>query len=366
MGCAHSIHSSGSFLRGCVFGAIYLSALPALGQRRTGFTPAVTRDAYGNARSQFALPRPIDVYQNAAQRQTLQLTRYRVRAQNRRSRLIPFALPGDVLAPGGMFRIQTGKTTSLLSPQTVRAFQRYGGFRARSQSSHSPDALTTLDRRRSLVAASSLTAPVSRALWEQGRLRFPTADAEPAETPTVEPSKPQPPTIALDERLREQSDRIVDGLRRDAWAWFAHGTYRRAGRAFESIYTLDSSDVRSRIGELFCTLSLGFRRTALTLFRELIHRDAAPFSIDLDLRRRFGTDQNAQQARLQLESFARLGGKGDAAALQAFILWSLGERDDAIVAAEALVRRHPGSTYADWPAHMREAQRQTRRGTNPR
>lgn len=366
MECANPIRSSGCFLRCWVFFAVCVVTVPAQGQRRTGFTPAVTRDAYGNARSSFALPRPIDVYQNAAQRGTLRLTRYRVRTQNRPGRLIPFALPGDLLGPGGRLRMQAGKAPSLLSPQTQRAFERYGGFRARSRSSNPPDALTAFARRHALVAASSLTAPVSRALWQQGPLRVPTADSSPAKTPTAEPQKPQAPTIALDDRLRAQTDRIVDGLRHDAWAWFAEGTYRRAGRAFESIYMLDPGDVRSRVGELFCHLSLGSRKTAFALFRELLHREASLFSINLDIRRRYGADRDAQEVRLQLELLAGSANKGDAAALQAFILWSLGERDDAIVAAEALVRRNPSPAYTDWPARMREAQRHAEKGTDAR
>lgn len=366
MGCANPIRPNGCFLRRWVFFAVCVIAVPALGQRRTGFTPAATRDAYGNARSQFAFHRPIDVYQNAAQRRTLRLTRYRARTQNRRGRLIPFALPGDLLAPGGRLRMPAAKAPSLLSLQTQRAFERYGGFRARSRSSNPPDALTAFARRHALVAASSLTAPVSRALWQQGTLRFPTAASPPAKTSSAEPHEPHAPTLTLDARLRARTDRIVDGLRRDAWAWFSEGAYRRAGRAFESTYTLDPADMRSRVGELFCNLSLGSRKTAFALFRELMHRDAPLFSMDLDMRRHYGADRDAQGVRLQLDLFAGLASEGDAAAFQAFILWSLGERDDAIVAAEALVRRHPSPAYADWPARMREAQRHAERGTDSR
>jgi hypothetical protein len=125
---------------------------------------------------------------------------------------------------------------------------------------------------------------------------------------------------------------------------------------------LEPADSESRVGEVFCHLSLGAMRTATAVLGELLRRDPNPFAYDLNVANRYGADARGAPLEIQvrLQTEAAIGGRS-AGAFYPFVLWYLGQRDEAIRAAELFSRNEPDSIQADWPALMRAA----RQAPNP-
>ncbi len=343
---------------GIIVSACLLSST-AVAQPGTSYNPTSTTDAYGNARPHYLGRRPVGIFQNEVQRVGMRGYQMWGRRVDRRGGFIPFALPGDAL---GRMQVRSRTVVPGLlgpgrsSPGHRRAFDRYGGFGRRVGSGDAADLYTVLGRRQALIAATSLNAPMHRAFLRTGTSpglpstigRVPFVPAEESDTAVS--------AVALGQRLRTGADAAHKRVRADAWAWFREAEYRRAARAFETAVMLQPLDAESRIGELFCHLSLGATRTAIAVLGELIRRDRNPLHYDLILTDAYGDASEARRVRVQAQLRASIAGdSADHRALHVLALWYLGEQDEAVVAASSLVRDLPGTAYADWPAKMRAA-----------
>jgi len=215
------------------------------------------------------------------------------------------------------------------------------------------------ERRYALVAATSLNAPVYRSLLKPSAgFGLASTLARMPPTRTSETDSVLAPPSSLDQRLQAGVALVQARQRAEGWAWFHEGEFRRAARAFESVTLLEPQNTESRIGELFCHVSLRAISTAVAVLRALDRRNENPFLDELDLVEAY--PEAARARELGVES--RLWGHGDVGnpdlrALHVLILWYLGERDEAVLAATSLVRDFPGTTYADWPAKMRAARK---------
>ena len=330
----------------------------AVAQRGPASPTSVT-DAYGNARPFYQARRRVGVFQNQAQRDALRGYQLLGRRLHRRGGLTPFVLPGDALgrmrarprtvAPG-LF----GTAGSL--PWHRGSFNRYGGFGPRAGSGEAAGLHTALSRRQALIAATSLNAPVHRASLRSGAsVGLPSTVGQVPFVPAEE-SNAGAPAVMLGQRLRADADVVHKHMQADAWSWFREAEYRRAARAFETAVMLQPLDAESRIGELFCHLSLGATRTAVAVLGELTRRERNPFLYDLRLADAYGDASEARRVRVESQLRASIAGdNADLRALHALALWFLGEQDEAIAAASSLVRDLPGAGYVDWPGMMHAA-----------
>jgi len=314
-------------------------------------------DAYGNVQPILRDWRSLGgVYQNTTQRDILQNYRTFGNGPDDRRGYMPFTLPGDVWAVAKRAASGTSAEPSVrsaISPAKQRAFERYGGFGRRRQNDNPSGALT---RRYGLITASSLNAPVYRAISQNGGLvdvrsslaRTPFINAD------VEDGEAEAPT--LDDLLDRGDAAAQQRVGGEAWTLFREGQYRQATRAFESAITLEPLDFESRIGEVFCYLSVSATRTALALLGELVRRDINPFLHDLRMAERYGNVADVNQLRIQGRLWADAADQtAEANAMYLFVLWYLGEREDALRAAESLAKRAPAKAYASWPEKMRAA-----------
>ena len=314
-------------------------------------------DAYGNVQPTLREWRSLGgVYQNETQRDVLQNYRTFGRGPDDRRGYMPFTLPGDAWTVA--LRAASGTSadpnvSSALTPAKKRAFERYGGFGRRRQGD---DKYGVLTRRYSLIAGSSLNAPVYRAISKGGGLvdvrstltRTPFLNADVGEV--------EAEASTLDDLLVRGDAAARQRAKGEAWALFREGQYRRAMRAFESAITLEPLDFESRIGEVFCYLSVGATRTALALLGELVRRDINPFQHDLRMAERYGNVADVNQLRIQGRRWADVADQtAEANAMYIFVLWYLDEREDALRAAESLAKRAPAKAYASWPEKMRAA-----------
>ncbi len=326
-------------------------------QTDTRYNATTRIDAYGNASPAYRYRRPPGVFQNEVQRQALRGYQARRWPTARRTGFTPLSAAHKVSD-----RVQAGSTANLVSPylpagsfrQRQPAFDRYGGF---SRYSTRPgDLFTAFSRRPALLAATSLNAPVHRAFSRTGAAYGVPSPI--ARMPFVQTREDDVgvAAVGLDQRLRAVADLDHVRVRAEAWAQFREGDYRRAARFFEAAVMLQPSDAESRVGELFCHLSVGAFRTALAVLGELIRRDPNPFIHDLDLTPAYGDAAEARRVRAQTQWQANAADQdADPRALHAFVLWYLGEQDEAVPAATALVRDIPHTAYVDWPAQMRSA-----------
>lgn len=332
--------------------SVLLAQVPDIDE--TALSPV---DAYGNVQPQLREWRSLGgIYQNEIQRDALLNYRTFGRGPDDRRGYLPFSLPGDAWSVALRAASGTGadpSVQSVLTPAKQRAFERYGGFGRRRQSD---DKFGLLTRRYGLIAGSSLNAPVYRAISKGGGLvdvrsslaRTPFLHAEDGEVAEEAPT--------LDDLLDRGDVAARQRSEGEAWALFREGQYRRAMRAFESAITLAPSDFESRIGELFCYLSVGATRTALALLGELVRRDINPFQHDLRMAERYGNLGDVNLLRIQGRRWADAADQSaETNAIYIFVLWYLDEREDALRAAESLAKRAPAKAYALWPQKMRAA-----------
>jgi hypothetical protein len=87
---------------------------------------------------------------------------------------------------------------------------------------------------------------------------------------------------------------------------------------------------------------------------ELTRRMPNPFLVELNVSEKYARREDAFHLALGARTQATTNrDKPPILALSAFILWYLGERDQAISAAEGLTSG--GGSFADWAAKMRAA-----------
>ena len=328
------------------------------------FAPALSpADLYGNA--QFGLPerRPLGLFQSETEQAERGTFLLQNRRTNRRGGTALFALPGELLGLSTLSLLSEAITPSVLPEVSSRmrlSFRQYGGFRPRMTGSEPDGIATAFARRHALVEATSLNAPVHRALARSGSMM--SLRSSLARVPFVRrdlsAELPEPVTT-LYQRLDRSRARSHAATRNEAWLLFSEGRFRQAASAFESALTLDHDDFESRIGEIFCYASTDSIRTAATLMAALNERDDNPFLHDLNIIERYETPAIAQRLRAragaQVDSI-EMADKAGLTATYIFILWYIDRRDDAIRGATTLARAAEGRPYVDWPAKMKDAQ----------
>lgn len=311
-------------------------------------------DAYGNVRPLYEERRAVGIFQNEVQRRALRGYQDVGRRENQRGGLVPFVLPGDMMA-----RTRAYRAVDPLHPQDVpftvrKAFERYGGFGHRAGQAQRGELPVILGRREAILTATSRTAPVQRALWQYGGVSELSAPA--AEEGVVPPDgELVAPAQTLTERLERSAARLSESALTQGRAHFREGAFRQAARAFQEAYTLDPEQLGARVREVFCHLAMGSMRTASVLMAALLRRHADPFVLELDLSGEFGRSTDLRDVRLRTSLLAQPGGQENAVALHAFTLWYLGERTESLLTAEALAADHPDGIYASWPDRMRSA-----------
>lgn len=323
-----------------------------------------TVDASGNAVPIYPFSRVGSLPQKAPQPRRVFRLPTKSAAPTRGGILSGLARPSDVYRMMQRRRLQRPRGTAYVSPLIRQNYARYGGFYTRASGGQPGDMQTVLQRRQALVQATMLTAPVQRAriLHGLGDMGLPTAVSE------AGIAQPQTPDQlagldSLGEWLQVDAAISHDRTRGEAWAFFRKGNedsgyFHRAARAFEAAVTLDPMDFESRIGELFSHLSLGAYVRSVVLLANLARRDQALFSHTLDFRELYAERIHARQVCMQCEAYAQANaGDAGAMALHAFVLWYGGERDRAIIAADALAGTAGGRHFADWGSQMREAKR---------
>lgn len=312
-------------------------------------------DAYGNVQPVESEWRSVGSFRNPVEREALTGYQTSTRRYSQRSGNEPFALPNDVWSVSRIVATGTQDrpgVKSSLNQAKRRAFEKYGGFAPRRQREKDSEPSDVLGRKSGLLNAYSINAPVYRAMTRPkglvdlksgvGRTPFVVSDLpEDADSPTLE------------QQLDRTSELEYVRIRKEAWAIFRDGDYRRSTRLFETAVTLSPGDMEARIGELFAYLTLGARRTAAALFTELLRRDDNPFRHDLRMRERFGTVADPNTLQLQAGLIARDETQNvDTGAMYTLVLWHLGLQEDAIRAAETLARRAPNRPFAQWPVKM--------------
>lgn len=352
---------------GCVVVSLVGLISAAFGQADVQtYSPTSTTDVYGNAEPVDLERRAIDVYQNRAQREALSLYQEYARRLNRRGAL-PFSVPGDprnqlfngsedlltsYLRRGGPPRGYSRQGYSPVPPQRQRAFAAYGGFGDR-RPVWEPGTLTAaLARRQALISATSLNAPVYRALLDTDIVPRPGDSVAP---PPIGDDMPTTQGVALSQRLRSGVVQSYASSLQQAWGQFSEGRYRLAIRYFQTASSLRPNDIEPRLGELYACLAIGAVRSAAEALGGVVRRTDNPFALPLNLIARFRDRQEALRVRLEVQLLASGAKSADARAVYAMLLWHLGEPDEAMAMADAIRRDTPASMFANWPQAMRTA-----------
>ncbi len=346
----------------------------AIAQTGIPFNPTSRMDVYGNARPVYLSYRSVGSYRSEGERRAFRGFQTLGRRVDRRGGYRPFALPGDVFTrPRG--RVPNRRASMFLVETSAaarrEAFKRYGGFGPRRVGPQAQSIAAAFERRHALIAATSLNAPVHRAaLTTNSTIGLsPPIGRAPLKLIEATASEAAAPTSTLEQWLRSGADVAHQRVRTEAWGWFREGEFRRAARGFETAVSLEPADAESRIGELFCHVSLGAMRTAIVVLRELSRHDDDPFLHDLNLTDAYGDPSRAQRLRLGLPLRAMVhSANPDARALYVLVLWYLGEHEEAMIGAAELVRAFPAGAYADWPAKVRTARASlaAEKGPSPR
>ncbi len=332
----------------------------AAGQMARSETPTSVMDAYGNANPARANRRDVGGYANATQRRALGGYQNIGRRVDRRggfanSSLLGGALGGQGLYQGGQF--SSGPLFRFsLAPSGVTAsrfaFSRYGGFSKRS--AIDPERVgDLLARRQELIAATTVNAPVHRALgkrgaFDPGMMSIGTTPFVPAEVPIG--SVDAPPIAEL---LRESADGQIERLLQQGWSWFAAQRYGQAYRSFESTLIVDPGNGQANIGRVFSRLSDGAMRSAMTEIAFLSRHSDNPFIQPFVLTEKYHSRDSASQILFQTRLFAEQNASVVVPqALYVYVQWYLGDKKVAARLALALSKQHPQSPYAQWPRLM--------------
>ncbi|MDO8632661.1 MAG: hypothetical protein Q7R41_19435, partial [Phycisphaerales bacterium] len=195
---------------------------PTTGWGQTGIDPleGMLRpvDVYGNAQAFRPERRALDLYQNEVQRQALSGYLNSTRRIGQRGYGAPFALPGDLLSAavngytGAVFLRNAGRRPPAMNGVSDRerrlAYGSYGGFGERRSYYAAGDPTGLFARRRELITATGMNAPVERAMGRSGAL--PGLGWSVSRTPFLATEGPQldseqtgekAPKATLDERL---------------------------------------------------------------------------------------------------------------------------------------------------------------------
>lgn len=247
-----------------------------------------------------------------------------------------------------------------MSPERSEAFRTYGGFRKRVARAYKPgDVSDAFQRRRSLIEATSLYAPVQRANLGNASVAGLRSSLDRVPLPMLDLPLPfadggGPPTLveALSRNMALSHERKV----REAWSSFREGDFRRAAHSFGSAADLSEGDPESRIGQLFCYVSTGSFRTAIAALARLAREEENPFLGDVDVASRYGRRIDVDRLKLRARLQASAGRDNPALiALSTFIFWYLGEPEEARSTASALSSVGVGTIFADWPRRIDEA-----------
>lgn len=328
-------------------------------------------DLYGNAQALHPERRSLDIFQNEIQRRAL--TGYETFSQtSQRGYGTPFALPSDrfMQAMEGRLRPNFALPSSwrerpspfgLREREKKAAYSSYGGFGDRRRAYNPEDPEGLFARKRSLIAATSSAAPIERTKLSAGRLgsiRYPTirtptpTEVLPGDGTTTSPVPPAG-AAALSRFLTIETKVLHDRANAEGWAQFEAGDYRAAIRTFESAAMLDENDAEARIATIFGYFALGSYQTAYFSLETVQRRDPNPFRHNVKMATRFKEGTRGQQVRLAAAGMAEASGLSpEMKALATYVLWYLGEKDDALRAARSLVGSARSGMLSRWPELM--------------
>ncbi len=332
----------------------------ARGQQQISYSPAAQTDAYGNARPVYQrIPLAVAPQQPVAQ-QGFHAYGWDAPSVNQRGAMGTLTLPTGLFARTIPQRpLRTGYRGSMVRRQLTQwrqgALARYGGFDPRPGGLAAVNFESMVERRYALMAATALNAPVYRSMLKPtaglGVLPQRTAPGDLDLTRNFAPSG-----MTFDERLRLGVVLAHQRARSEAWQWFREDEFHRAARGFESAARLEALDVESRIGELFCHLSLGAIRTAIAVQRSLNARNLNPFMAELNLSEMYSNPDLARELGVESGLWGQDADRdADLLALHVLVLWYIGEHDEAIVTATSFARDFADTAYAEWPQMMRAA-----------
>lgn len=324
--------------------------------RAQDFSAVTTTDEFGNARYRYrertnlAIPiQPTPVYSSGLIAPS--------RRSAARSPLNPFGLPPSPFSrsPLARFGGATVPGTDSLLPRT---YQMYGGFESRRGFGFGTVA-QSLQRRQGLLQATSLNAPVRRALAKNTAYASPRLQIETVPFVLEPQTEPASEPLSIDIGLQAKVDQSREAMRAEAWALFDDGDHQRAARAFATAASLSTGNeqLECRVGEMFSHAAAGALRTAEACVREILGRFGDPFVLadELAIGGRFQSASDAGDLVIQARLFAsRNSADPTAAALHVIALWYLGRYDEALVAAAPL-SREPSGRFAQWPQLMRAA-----------
>ena len=250
-----------------------------------------------------------------------------------------------------------------ISPTQLDAFKSYGGFGSRRLLQPRPgDMNDALQRRTTLVEATSLYAPVVRANLENASVAGLRASLDLAPMPQF--TRPLPDGAAWEPPSLEDkfSDRLALARERklsQAWEQFRTGEFNRAIHDFKSVAALSDDDTEAEIAMVFCNVAMGAPRTAVTVLARIARKVENPFAYDLDVSQRFGrrVDVDILKARARFQATA---GRDNPAlvALSTLVFWYLGDREEARSTVEALRTDGIGTVFESWPDLLDQAMAQ--------
>lgn len=317
-------------------------------------------DIYGNARSRDPIRRPAGSFANPTQRLRTQDLQTPPRDLTRSPF---FALPTDLRSrtpaaglSGIRYPTQQTERSARLPRSTYEAYRQYGGFGDRTGYNR-VELSSTLQRRYQILEATSLNAPVHRANYRNPSVAGLRATLD--RTPTLREDVEDLPPLrddfpSLDEKLLRGVESSREALREEAWALFRDRDYRRAARAFESATRLDSDDFEARVGEMFASLSVGGTVTSVAILAEIARRESNPFTRSVDITSRYATPTEAGRVRIFSQlAMEAAGSSAPLTALHAFVLWQLGDEQQALSTARSLADMPNSGIFREWPRRMR-------------
>lgn len=318
------------------------------------YGPTTMLDRYGNARPFSPNRRAAGVFATDAQRNAFRGYQNAGRRVDRRGGL-------SLLSPSGLLGrslpaipVQRGSNIGLMPgvPTSRRnAFINYGGFGQRPHSADPTDVAGIFSRRYELLAATALTASVTRAALSTsvGLPMRARADRPMDDTQPQPPIPADAPTLA--ERLHDTTANTLSRIRDEAWTLFDQGAFRRAARSFELAGLSDEFGSEARIGEILCHVTTGSTHSAFAVLRQLIRRDDNLFLHSLDMPAHLGNSNMAQRIRVEALRRAPVGPAYlNINTLRAFVLWYMHEQEEAIrlVGTIDVV----GTVFSEWPEKM--------------
>lgn len=340
--------------------AVCLLPAPASGQAQISYSPAAQVDQYGNARPVYQrMPLAIPTQRPVA-RQAFRTYRWDAPSVNQRGAMGTLTLPTGLFArsirqppPTTGYRGPTERPR--LTQWRRSALARFGGFEPRAGRSTALSFGSLMERRYALVAATGLNAPVYRAMLKPtaglGVMLERTSPGGFDLAPKVGRSG-----LTFQQRLHWGVALAHERTRSEAWQWFREGEFRRAARGFESAVRLEPADVESRIGELFCHLSLGAVNTALAVQRSLSSRNVNPFVAELNLSDRYSEPDRARELGVESRLLEQGADRNaDLLALHVLVLWYIGEQDEALATTASSSRDFADTGYTNWLEMMRAA-----------